>query len=150
MAVSRVEAMLLLTLELGPIDVGCPVPRRYYELISTERGLLTPIIEDIPPLVITLTATTILVNGRRSPSSTSPSPGLSMAFKLLGIAVDRMTVSAEEDVLDVLISTVTAHPLGPGLDSADERAETAVTVAELLALAKQLSASDCKALKKKL
>ena len=47
MAVSRVEAMLILTLKLGPIDVGCPVPRRFYELITrswawTSRRSLSP------------------------------------------------------------------------------------------------------------
>ena len=60
MTMSRVEAMLLLTLKLGPINVGCPVPRRLYELVNTELGLLTPIMEDIPSLIITIPASTIL------------------------------------------------------------------------------------------
>jgi len=67
-----------------------------------------------------------------------------MTFKLLVIAVDRMTVSAVEDVLS---SRVSKNALGPGLDSADEKA---ITVCEVLALAKQQSAKDIKALKKKL
>jgi len=55
-----------------------------------------------------------------------------------------MTVSAVEDVLS---SRVSKNALGPGLDSADEKA---ITVCEVLALAKQQSAKDIKALKKKL
>ena len=107
MAMSRVEAMLLLALKLGPIDVGCPVPRRFYELINTELGMLTPIMEDLPSLVVTITASATLEEWSTLAKLNIAFNGLSMTFKLLGIAVDRMT--AEEDVLSSHV--VTENPL---------------------------------------
>jgi len=82
MAMSRVEAMLLLTLKLGPIDVGCPVLRRFYELISTELGMLTPIMEDTPSLVITITASTILDEWSTLAKLNIAFTGLSMTEKI--------------------------------------------------------------------
>ena len=97
--------MLLLRLKVGPIDMGCPVPRRFYELTNTGLGLLTPIIEDIPLLIITITASTILDEWSTLALLNLACTGLSMTFKLLGIAVDRMTVSAEDDVLSSQVMT---------------------------------------------
>jgi len=122
MSVSRVEAMLLLRFKVGAIDVGDPMPRRFYELINTELGMLSPILEDLPLLVITITASTILDEWTPLALLNLVSTGLSMAFKLIGIVVDKMAVDAEED--DRRRSSAhgasSENPLGPGIDSAED------------------------------
>jgi len=88
MSMSRVDAMLLLRLKVGSIEVGCPMPRRYYELINAELGMLSPLLEDVPSLTVTITASTILEEWTALALVNLVSTGLSMVFKLIGIVVD--------------------------------------------------------------
>ena len=97
MSMSCIEAMLLLRLKVGSIDVGCPMPRRFYELINTELGALAPILEDLPSLAITITASTILGEWTPLALLNLVSTGLTMTFKLIGIVIDNLAVNAEED-----------------------------------------------------
>ena len=61
-----------------------------------------------------------------------------MAFKLQGIAVDRMTVSAEEDVLSSQV--MTENPLSDEAPTVEE--ENAALKAELAEKDAQLAAKD--------
>ena len=150
----QVESLSMITLSFGKKDVaggkavhfGCPLPKQMGDFIAW-MGVLTPIVEDIPSFIVT-TLYLQQESGSLLAKVNLAFTTLNMIFTILGKVVERMVAKGEEAAKRS--SQRSQNPLGPGPDSANDDTEQAVSVSDVMALAKQLTSSDYTALKKSL